>query len=137
VSGSLVEQVGAAARHRAAKDLDRAPGETVLHAIALTGPMRLHIQSLVPWLYLKGVSTGGFSDALAALLGLDAKGLSATTVMRLKAVWEDEYKAWSGRFQAAGKLLYVARIVAVRRPLGHVDPNRIADGPLKTKEQLT
>jgi transposase-like protein len=55
------------------------------------------LEELIPWLYLKGVSTGGFSDALAALLGPDAKGLSATTVTRLKAVWEDEHEAWSRR----------------------------------------
>jgi transposase-like protein len=50
------------------------------------------IEELIPWLYLKGVSTGDFSEALAALLGPDAKGLSATTVTRLKAVWEQEYQ---------------------------------------------
>ena len=42
------------------------------------------IEELVPWLYLKGVSTGDFSDALAALLGNEAPGLSASTIVRLK-----------------------------------------------------
>ena len=51
------------------------------------------IEELIPWLYLKGISTGGFSEALAALLGEDAKGLSASTITRLKKVWEDELKA--------------------------------------------
>jgi putative transposase len=55
------------------------------------------IEELIPWLYLKGVSTGDFSEALAALLGPDAKGLSANTVIRLKAVWQQEYDAWSKR----------------------------------------
>jgi len=55
------------------------------------------IEELIPWLYLKGVSTGDFSEALAALLGKDAKGLSASTITRLKKVWEDEYEAWNKR----------------------------------------
>ena len=45
------------------------------------------IEELLPWLYLKGISTGGFGEALAALLGRDAPGLSASTISRLKAVW--------------------------------------------------
>jgi putative transposase len=55
------------------------------------------IEELIPWLYLKGVSTGDFSEALAALLGPDAKGLSATTVTRLKGLWEQEYQEWNKR----------------------------------------
>src|SRR5262245_24772658 len=51
------------------------------------------IEELIPWLYLKGVSTGDFSEALAALLGPQAKGLSAATITRLKAVWAEEYDA--------------------------------------------
>ena len=65
------------------------------------------LEELIPWLYLKGVSTGGFSDALQALLGPDAKGLSATTVTRLKAVWEDEHKAWSHRSLEGKEYVYV------------------------------
>jgi putative transposase len=65
------------------------------------------LEELIPWLYLKGVSTGGFSDALAALLGPDAKGLSATTVTRLKAVWEDEHRAWSHRSLEGKEYVYV------------------------------
>jgi transposase-like protein len=55
------------------------------------------IEELIPWLYLKGISTGDFSEALKALLGPDARGLSATTVTRLKAVWEEEFQEWSKR----------------------------------------
>ena len=55
------------------------------------------VEELLPWLYLKGVSTGDFSEALAALLGKDAPGLSATTVTRLKEVWRTEYEAWGRR----------------------------------------
>ncbi len=53
------------------------------------------IDELIPWLYLRGVSTGDFSDALTALLGPDAPGLSASSVTRLKSVWEEEYRQWS------------------------------------------
>jgi len=55
------------------------------------------IEELIPWLYLKGISTGDFSEALAALLGADAPGLSASTVVRLKDVWQREDEAWSKR----------------------------------------
>ncbi len=55
------------------------------------------IETLIPWLYLKGISTGDFSEALAALVGKDAPGLSATTISRLKSIWKDEYKQWRNR----------------------------------------
>jgi putative transposase len=44
-----------------------------------------------------GVSTGDFSEALAALLGKDARGLSAATISRLKKVWKSEYEHWTRR----------------------------------------
>jgi len=47
------------------------------------------LDALIPWLYLKGVSTGDFSEALSALLGPDAPGLSQATVSRLKAAWQE------------------------------------------------
>ena len=65
------------------------------------------IEELIPWLYLKGVSTSGFSEALAALLGPDATGLSASTVTRLKSCWEDEYHEWSQRSLAERQYVYV------------------------------
>jgi transposase-like protein len=52
------------------------------------------LDALIPTLYLKGVSTGDFTDALTAILGEKASGLSATHLVRLKAGWEDEYQAW-------------------------------------------
>jgi transposase-like protein len=55
------------------------------------------LEDLLPWLYLKGISTGDFSEALQALLGPDAPGLSASTITRLKAGWEQEFKDWSKR----------------------------------------
>ena len=51
------------------------------------------VEELLPWLYLKGISTGDFSEALAALLGPDAEGLSSSTITRLKAAWWDEYES--------------------------------------------
>jgi putative transposase len=65
------------------------------------------LEDLVPWLYLKGVSTGDFTDALKALLGPDAPGLSATTVTRLKAAWEADYQAWSKRSLEDKHYVYV------------------------------
>ena len=55
------------------------------------------VEELLPWLYLKGISTGDFGEALAALLGPDAEGLSATTVTRLKATWREDFDAWRKR----------------------------------------
>ena len=55
------------------------------------------MEQLIPWLYLKGVSTGDFSEALAALVGKDASGLSAPTVGRLKTVWQQDYQQWQKR----------------------------------------
>lgn len=55
------------------------------------------IDALIPALYLKGVSTGDFSEALTAILGENAAGLSPTNIVRLKQGWEEEYKEWSRR----------------------------------------
>jgi transposase-like protein len=65
------------------------------------------IEELIPWLYLKSISTGDFSEALAALVGPQAKGLSAATITRLKAVWAEEYDAWSKRSLAGKHYVYV------------------------------
>lgn len=65
------------------------------------------IEELVPYLYLKGISTGDFQEALSALLGPDCPGLSATTITRLKSVWEEEYKQWSSRSLEEKEYVYV------------------------------
>jgi transposase-like protein len=65
------------------------------------------LDELIPWLYLKGVSTGDFPEALQALLGPDAPGLSANTVTRLKAAWEEEHRAWSQRSLKGKQYVYV------------------------------
>ena len=64
------------------------------------------VEELLPWLYLKGISTGDFGEALAALLGQDAPGLSATTIARLKASWTDEYERWLRRDLSAKRYVY-------------------------------
>lgn len=65
------------------------------------------VEELIPWLYLKGISTGDFSEALEALLGPDAPGLSATTVVRLKDVWRREYESWSKRSLEGQRFVYI------------------------------
>jgi transposase-like protein len=65
------------------------------------------IEELIPWLYLKGISTGDFSEALKALVGPNCPGLSATTVTRLKAVWEEEYQEWSKRSLKGKQYVYL------------------------------
>ena len=65
------------------------------------------VEELLPWLYLKGVSTGDFTEALAALLGPNAKGLSAMTITRLKADWWADYGAWQKRDLGSRRFLYI------------------------------
>ena len=65
------------------------------------------VESVLPWLYLKGVSTGEMSAALAALLGEQARGLSAGTVSRLKQAWEQAYQAWCARELRGRRYVYV------------------------------
>lgn len=72
-------------------------GEPVSFRSALVPPYVRKTKSLeaaLPWLYLKGISTGEMSEALEVLVGPDAKGLSASTVARLKQVWAEEYSCW-------------------------------------------
>jgi len=65
------------------------------------------LETLIPILYLKGISTGDFEEALAALLGKDAPGLSASTIARLKEVWVEEHKRWNERDLSAKHYIYV------------------------------
>ena len=71
---------------------------------------------LIPILYLKGISTGDFEEALAALLGKDAGGLSASTIGRLKEAWSDEHARWSKRDLSAKRYVYFSnRPIEVKR----------------------
>lgn len=65
------------------------------------------INELIPWLYLKGVSTGDFGDALKALVGEQAAGLSANTVVRLKEQWSAEYEQWCHRDLSGKQYVYI------------------------------
>lgn len=65
------------------------------------------LEAALPWLYLKGISTGDMHEALTELVGDDAKGLSATTVARLKRKWADEYAAWRTRSLADRTWVYL------------------------------
>jgi transposase-like protein len=65
------------------------------------------LEELLPWLYLKGISSGDFSEALAALLGPDAPGLSASTIVRLKETWQAELDAWQARDLTGKRYVYL------------------------------
>jgi putative transposase len=65
------------------------------------------LDALLPVLYLRGVSTGDFQEALAALLGKDAPNLSPSVIARLTAEWQAEYERWQGRDLSARRYLYV------------------------------
>jgi putative transposase len=64
------------------------------------------LEVLIPVLYLKGISTGDFEAALAALVGRDAPGLSASTIGRLKEVWSAEHAQWSQRDLSTKRYVY-------------------------------
>jgi putative transposase len=90
---------------------DRRPAETREAFTSAILPPYLRkaksLEGLIPWLYLKGVSTGDFSEALQAILGPEAPGLSAATVTRLKAAWGAEQEAWSKRSLVGKHYVYV------------------------------
>lgn len=65
------------------------------------------VEDLLPWLYLKGISTGDFQEALQALLGSNANGLSASTISRCKQVWEEEHETWSRRSLEKKRYVYI------------------------------
>lgn len=65
------------------------------------------VDALIPVLYLKGVSTGDFSEALEAILGPGAKGLSAANIVRLKEVWKTDHDVWKSRDLSKKKYVYL------------------------------
>ena len=85
-------------------------GEPVTFRSALVPPYVRKTRSLeaaLPWLYLKGVSSGEMAEALKVLVGPDAEGLSASTVSRLKRVWGDQYRQWCDRRLDKDRWVYV------------------------------
>ena len=64
------------------------------------------VSAALPWLYLKGISTGDMGEALSVLLGEQAKGLSANVVSRLKAQWSEEWQQWDRRDLSSARYVY-------------------------------
>jgi transposase-like protein len=65
------------------------------------------LDALLPILYLRGLSTGDFQEALAALLGKDAPNLSPSAITRLTGEWQGEYERWQARDLSARRYVYV------------------------------
>ena len=87
---------------------DRSGSGVQFHSTILPPYLRRSksLEALLPWLYLKGISTGDFSEALESLLGPQAAGLSPTTISRLKEVWKDEFDAWQRRDLSDKRYVY-------------------------------
>jgi transposase-like protein len=84
--------------------------ETVRFTLSILPPYlrkAKSLEELLPWLYLKGIPTGDVQEALAALLGPNAAGLSSTTISRLKADWWDDYERWQKRDLSVRRIVYV------------------------------
>src|SRR3954466_15036578 len=64
------------------------------------------IDALIPALYLRGISTGDFTEALESILGPNAAGLSAANIVRLKEGWEADYQEWTARDLSAKRYVY-------------------------------
>lgn len=91
------------------RDRQTDPSKRILFSSSILPPYLRKTKSmeeLIPWLYLKGVSTGDFSDALAALVGPDAPGLSSATISRLKTVWQKELDQWQRRDLSGKRYVY-------------------------------
>jgi putative transposase len=91
------------------RDREVKGGERIRFSSAILPPYARRSKSLevlIPILYLKGISTGDFEEALMALLGKDAGGLSASTIVRLKDAWSDEHARWSKRDLSAKHYVY-------------------------------
>ena len=85
-------------------------GEAVVFRSALVPPYvrkTASLEAALPWLYLKGISTGEMGPALKVLVGAQAKGLSASTVSRLKQQWREEYEGWRHRRLDQERWVYV------------------------------
>ena len=109
---------------RVPKVRDRSGGGTVFRSELLPPYLKRarSVEELIPWLYLKGVSSGDYQEALSALLGDQAKGLSANTISRLKQQWLDEHRAWCRRDLSDRRYVYwwvdgVYSNVCVFRPI--------------------
>jgi len=89
--------------------LDKLEGQQRFTSAILPRYMRRvpSIDNLIPFLYLKGISTGDFPKALESILGKGASGLSATNIVRLKKSWEDDYRRWNKRSLNDKEYVYI------------------------------
>jgi transposase-like protein len=98
-----------AVRQPRVRDREAAEGERVRYSPSIVPPYARRSKSLevlIPVLYLKGISSGDFEEALAALVGKDAPGLSASTIARLKELWTEEHARWQKRDLSAKRYVY-------------------------------
>jgi transposase-like protein len=87
---------------------DKRPGQKFTSRILPPFMRRVpRIDALIPCLYLKGISTGDFSEALESILGPQAPGLSATNIVRLKEGWKQDYEAWNKRNLSNKHYVYI------------------------------
>ena len=93
---------------RVPKVRDRSGGGIVFNSALLPPYLKRakNVEELLPWLYLKGISTGAYGEALESLLGENAKGLSAKTISRLKGKWTEEHLEWNRRDLSDKKYVY-------------------------------
>jgi len=98
-----------AVRQPRVRDREPSEGERIRFSSGILPPYVRRTKSLevlIPILYLKGISTGDFEEALGALLGKDAGGLSASTIGRLKEAWADEHARWLDRDLSGKRYVY-------------------------------
>ena len=98
-----------AVRQPRVRDREPSEGERIRFSSSILPPYARRTKSLevlIPILYLKGISTGDFEEALGALLGKDAGGLSASTIGRLKEAWADEHARWLDRDLSGKRYVY-------------------------------
>ena len=98
-----------AVRQPRIRDREASEGEPIRFNPAILPPYARRTKSLevlIPILYLKGISSGDFEEALAALVGRDAPGLSASTIARLKEVWTEEHERWQKRDLSMKRYVY-------------------------------
>ena len=98
-----------AVRQPRVRDREASGGERIRFSPSILPPYARRTKSLevlIPILYLKGISTGDFEEALGALLGKDAGGLSASTIGRLKDAWSEEHAHWSKRDLSTKRYVY-------------------------------
>jgi hypothetical protein len=98
-----------AVRQPRVRDREAAEGERIRYSPSILPRYARRSKSLevlIPVLYLKGLSTGDFEEALAALVGKDAPSLSASTVVRLKEAWTEEHARWQKRDLSTKRYVY-------------------------------